>query len=150
MFPYWYFKKNEQNQETNRISIFQGNTERDNLSNNNQINIKDLEIIRLNNIIYENQKRYEQKIKEQEDIINEGLSNIDKVSTDLKKEKDLNKKLKENNEKYLRLINEKDKEIKTLNVKISNMNESLNKNNEKNEKVNINEIIVINFIYIDL
>ena len=137
MFPYWYFKKNEQNQETNRISIFQGNTERDNLSNNNQINLKDLEIIRLNNIIYENQKRYEQKIKEQEDIINEGLSNIDKVSTDLKKEKDLNKKLKENNEKYLRLINEKDKEIKTLNVKISNMNESLNKNNEKNEKVNI-------------
>ena len=91
----------------------------------NEINQKQKEIIRLNNIINENKKSYEKKNKEQENTI---------------------KVLKENEEKNSKLIREKDKVIKGLKSSIDKMQELIEKNKIKTEKYDMKDIIVINFV----
>ena len=73
---------------------------------------------------------------EQEGIINQGMIKIDKLNEELEEKNNLNEKLKKKNEKNLKLIDEKEKEIMVLKSKV-----------EKNgQKVDMNEVMVINFI----
>ena len=130
-------KKNGEQPSKNTVSPFHMINATSIISNN--IGIPNfLEIRRLNEEIARIHDNYEKKINEQEVIINEGMTKIDKLNEKLKEKNKLNENLKKENEKNLKLIDEKNEEIRVLKSKVD-------KNENPGEKVDIKEVMVLNF-----